>query len=730
MHKGVLRIAIVLSAALLNMISAQASDYKGGYIGGKFGINNSSASGAISAPSASTFAYGVQGGYLQGGYNWDVSAATIGVGAYADFNSYEKHENGVEYGSRAYGMDTKLGLPAGDWLPYGKIGYGYSTGTRDLGAVANKSLNYAIGVEYKLVSRLGAIVEYKGDSFSNKDGSVTIRNRTLSFGLNYYFDRPEVAPIIAVSVPELEQLGLPEPELDTDIASEPPPDIGSSIVSSSKIQSDPESWRTLLDNNTVRVEGSRFVTGSAVLESGVVVSGPVMLMPGDVKELKEVVAFAGKYPDSKLELTGYSDNIGSEEFNQMQSLARAESVKKYMVKKGVAADRISTKGEGSANPVGDNNTYEGRAINHRVEIHAVVKEQQKDNAARPAPKSTPKPEVVSAPITASTLKSASEPDSWKALLENKPVHIESTNFVAGTIKLKPRADKELDAVAAFVGKHPEANLEIVGYSDNKSEPALSLELADSVRNYLVTKGVASNRITIKGEGSANPVADNKTKAGRTKNRRVEIHSVAKEQKISGEANPVPMPSLAPAPAPKPVAAPALVAVPSAVAAPVPVSVPAPVAVPETWKLLLEEKPVLVNIEGTSFDSGSGRPNSHVVEELDEVVGFAGKYPDTKLELTGYTDRTGSPELNKKLSFTRAESVKKYLVKKGVSASRITTNGKGPANPVGNDNTKEGRAKNRRVEIHSVIKDEKKARAGVVAPAPVTDQSSGPDKPPP
>ena len=717
MHKGVLRIAIVLSAALLNMVAAQASDYKGGYIGGKFGINNSSATGAINAPSASTFAYGVQGGYLQGGYNWDVSAATIGVGAYADFNSYEKHENGVEYGSRAYGMDAKLGLPAGDWLSYGKIGYGYSTGTRDLGAVANKSLNYAIGVEYKLVSRLGAIVEYKGDSFSNKDGSVTIRNRTLSFGLNYYFDRPEVAPIIAVSVPEL----------DIDIASELPPDIGSSIVSSSKIQSDPESWRTLLDNNTVRVEGSRFITGSVILESGVgVVSGTVMLMPGDIKKLNEVVAFAGKYPDSKLELFGYSDNIGSEEFNQKQSLARAESVKKYLVKKGVAADRISTKGEGSANPVGDNNTYEGRAINHRVEIHAVVKEQQKDSATRPTPKSTPKPEVVSAPIPASTLKSASEPDSWKTLMENKPVHIESTNFVAGTIKLKPKAGKELDAVVAFAGKHPEANLEIVGYSDNKSEPALSLELADSVRNYLVTKDVASNRITIKGEGSANPVADNKTKAGRTKNRRVEIRSVAKEQKISGEANPVPMPSLAPAPVPKPVAVPALVAVPSAVAAPV------PVAVPETWKLLLEEKPVLVNIEGTSFDSGSGRPNSHVVEELDEVVGFAGKYPDTKLELTGYTDRTGSPELNQKLSFTRAESVKKYLVKKGVSASRITTNGKGPANPVGNNNTKEGRAKNRRVEIHSVIKDEKKARAGVAAPAPVTDQSSGlgPDKPPP
>ncbi|HEY5141007.1 MAG TPA: OmpA family protein, partial [Methylococcales bacterium] len=508
MHKGILRIAIVLSAALLNMVAAQASDYKGGYIGGKFGINNSSASGAINAPSASTFAYGVQGGYLQGGYNWDVSAATIGVGAYADFNSYEKHQNGVEYGSRAYGMDAKLGLPAGDWLPYGKIGYGYSTGTRDLGAVANKSLNYAIGVEYKLVSRLGAIVEYKRDSFSSKDGSITIKNATLSFGLNYYFDRPEVAPIIAVSVPELEQqLGLPEPELDIDIASEPPPDIGSSIVSSTNIQSDPESWKTLLENNTVRVEGSRFVSGTVTLESGVV-SGSVMLMPGDIKELKEVVGFAVKYPGSKLELIGYSDNIGSEEFNQMQSLARAESVKKYLVKAGVAANRISTKGEGSANPVGDNNTYEGRTINRHVEIRAVVAKQEKESSAKSTPKSAPAPASVPVPaaITASPA-AKSVPEVWKILLEDKPVlvNIEGTSFVSGSETPNSKVGKELDEVAGFASKYPGTMLELVGYADSRGSEMLNLKLslarAESIKTYLVKKGVAADRITTRGEGS-------------------------------------------------------------------------------------------------------------------------------------------------------------------------------------------------------------------------------------
>jgi len=148
--------------------------------------------------------------------------------------------------------------------------------------------------------------------------------------------------------------------------------------------------------------------------------------------------------------------------------------------------------------------------------------------------------------------------------------------------------------------------------------------------------------------------------------------------------------------------------------------------------LLEDKPVLINIEGTSFVSGSETPNSKVGKELDEVAGFASKYPGTLLELVGYADSRGSEMLNLKLSLARAESIKTYLVKEGVAANRITTRGGGSTNPVGDNKTKQGRAKNRRVEIHSVTKDEKKTTAGVAAPAPVPDQSSGRDtaKPPP
>lgn len=148
-------------------------------------------------------------------------------------------------------------------------------------------------------------------------------------------------------------------------------------------------------------------------------------------------------------------------------------------------------------------------------------------------------------------------------------------------------------------------------------------------------------------------------------------------------------------------------VPAPAPPPAPVATPAPKTVSESWKILLEEKPV--RIEGTSFVAGSSKLKSKVNSELDDVVGFASKYPDAILELIGYSDSSGSVKTNQKLSLARAESVKKYLVKKGVAASRISTRGEGSANPIADNKTREGRAKNRRVEIHSVIKEEKKVR---------------------
>ncbi len=89
------------------------------------------------------------------------------------------------------------------------------------------------------------------------------------------------------------------------------------------------------------------------------------------------------------------------------------------------------------------------------------------------------------------------------------------------------------------------------------------------------------------------------------------------------------------------------------------------------------------------------------EKLDDLVT---KIKGMNLEVvvaTGHTDSVGSDASNQKLSIRRAESVKAYLVSKGIEKNRIYTEGKGEKQPVADNKTAEGRAKNRRVEIEVV-----------------------------
>ncbi len=93
-----------------------------------------------------------------------------------------------------------------------------------------------------------------------------------------------------------------------------------------------------------------------------------------------------------------------------------------------------------------------------------------------------------------------------------------------------------------------------------------------------------------------------------------------------------------------------------------------------------------------------------VKELQKAVAFVKKYPDANIRLDGYTDYIGTDAYNIKLSERRATAVRDYLIKEaGISSSRITAVGHGKADPVADNKTAEGRAKNRRVEI-SILSD--------------------------
>ena len=105
-----------------------------------------------------------------------------------------------------------------------------------------------------------------------------------------------------------------------------------------------------------------------------------------------------------------------------------------------------------------------------------------------------------------------------------------------------------------------------------------------------------------------------------------------------------------------------------------------------------------------FDFDKSTLTEADLKELQKAVTFVKKYPGGNIRLDGYTDYIGTDAYNIKLSEGRARAVKDYLIKEaGVSSSRITAVGHGKADPVADNKTAEGRAKNRRVEI-SILSD--------------------------
>ncbi|RZM09937.1 MAG: OmpA family protein, partial [Pedobacter sp.] len=99
-----------------------------------------------------------------------------------------------------------------------------------------------------------------------------------------------------------------------------------------------------------------------------------------------------------------------------------------------------------------------------------------------------------------------------------------------------------------------------------------------------------------------------------------------------------------------------------------------------------------------FENNSDKLKTASLNQLDELTAILQKYETANLTIEGYTDSNGSDEFNLKLSERRTQSVKTYLVKQGIPESRLTSTGMGEANPVADNKTAAGRARNRRVEL--------------------------------
>lgn len=107
-----------------------------------------------------------------------------------------------------------------------------------------------------------------------------------------------------------------------------------------------------------------------------------------------------------------------------------------------------------------------------------------------------------------------------------------------------------------------------------------------------------------------------------------------------------------------------------------------------------------------FDTGKSDLKPAATSNISQMAAILKKYPENVITVKGYTDNQGSAAINERLSKERATAVQNQLIAGGVPANTVSIIGMGPADPIGDNKTSEGRAQNRRVEVEITIDESK------------------------
>ncbi len=111
-----------------------------------------------------------------------------------------------------------------------------------------------------------------------------------------------------------------------------------------------------------------------------------------------------------------------------------------------------------------------------------------------------------------------------------------------------------------------------------------------------------------------------------------------------------------------------------------------------------ELPKTYTLKNVRFDTNSAKLKPSSYKSLNELAEFMLLKKNLKIEFAGHTDSDGNELANQKLSQKRAETVRNYILKKGIASNRITAKGYGETQPITTNSTSEGKSKNRRTEV--------------------------------
>jgi len=237
-----------------------------------------------------------------------------------------------------------------------------------------------------------------------------------------------------------------------------------------------------------KVDSDGCECGDVVLRGVTFVTDSSEITPQGQLVLDSLVAGLQRRAGTKLEIRGHTDSVGSDAYNLALSQRRADSVKAYLVSKGLNAADLSTIGLGEMQHIATNDTAEGREQNRRVTLQALS--------------------VICEARTSEDLV------------------LRGVTFKTNSAVITPTSKLVLDSAVAYLKARPNAAAEVRGHTDSVGNDEANMRLskarAEAVRDYLIAGGIDAGRLTANGYGETEHIAPNDTAVGREQNRRVTL----------------------------------------------------------------------------------------------------------------------------------------------------------------------------------------------------------------
>lgn len=245
-----------------------------------------------------------------------------------------------------------------------------------------------------------------------------------------------------------------------------------------------------------------------------------LINPERNPDLNYLLAAMEKSPLLKIEIAGHTDRSGKAATNKVLSTKRASWVYSYLIKKGVKADRMVYKGYGHYKPAYTNKTKRGRAANRRIEVK-VLSKRSNDLTKLTNEETNGSPHEKAEELTILNIL------NYKI---GTCIVLDKVVFEPGMSALNDSNRLQLIELLGVLNKYSTIIIELGGYTDKSGIPEknllLSEERAKSVWSYLTENGVDPSRLSHRGYGDEKPIAPNKYRWGRDKNRRIEVKLLA------------------------------------------------------------------------------------------------------------------------------------------------------------------------------------------------------------